>query len=139
MHRKGARGVVALGADTVEDPVEGMGLPAENAKTPIERYNDPTAKASTRASASVQPPIPHGRAASLRVPLRQRWRARAHGGPGCDDLRPLDDADEPIRNCALQTTYRTGAIWRSIPSPWAVAARRALAFGKLADENAGGV
>ena len=95
-------GAVTLKADTIEELAEGMGLPVENVKASIERYNELAAKGvdedygklGTRmfpwtrrrrsARAALTAPAcwrAHGRPRVRHRPASARRRGRAHQGP----------------------------------------------------------
>lgn len=130
---------VTLKADTIEELAEGMGLPVENVKASIERYNELAAKGvdedfgkvGTRMFPIDTPPFYACRfdAAALLVLL---------GGLECNtDLHPLNDQGEPIKGLYVAGNTQGGRYLVEYPvTVGGLSLSCALTFGKLAGENA---
>lgn len=130
---------VTLKADTIEELATGMGLPVENVKASIERYNELAAKGvdedfgkvGTRMFPIDTPPFYACRfdAAALLVLL---------GGLECDtDLHPLNNQGDPIKGLYVAGNTQGGRYLVEYPvTVGGLSLSCALTFGKLAGENA---
>ena len=132
-------GAVTLKADTIEELAEGMGLPVENVKASIERYNELAAKGvdedfgkvSSRLFPVDTPPFYACRFDSAGMLVLM-------GGLECDtDLHPLNDAGEPIKGLYVAGNTQGGRYLVEYPvTVGGHSLACALTFGKLAGENA---
>ncbi len=130
---------VTLKADTIEELAEGMGLPVENVKASIERYNELAAKGvdedfgkvSSRLFPVDTPPFYACRFDSAGMLVLM-------GSLECDtDLHPLNDAGEPIKGLYVAGNTQGGRYLVEYPvTVGGHSLACALTFGKLAGENA---
>ncbi len=132
-------GAVTLKADTIEELAEGMGLPVENVKASIERYNELAAKGidedygkiGSRMFPVDTPPFYACRFDSAGMLVLM-------GGLECDtDLHPLDENGDPIKGLYVAGNTQGGRYLVEYPvTVGGHSLACALTFGKLAGENA---
>ncbi len=130
---------VTLKADTIEELAKGMGLPVENVKASIERYNELAAKGvdedygklGTRMFPVDTPPFYACRFDNAGMLVLM-------GGLECNtDLHPLDDNGDPIKGLYVAGNTQGGRYLVEYPvTVGGHSLACALTFGKLCGENA---